>query len=156
MSPRYTLTPQAALDVLYRAEVARYADPLNTGAAPFSFEAFTAVFSGCPTIGFAFDGQPIGGMLFDGEQAHIAVLAEHHGRWAHLFRPACQWLFSLKAEIFVEIENYNTTALVFMNRNGWPCLRIGPATSRFRMTPDRRRHQVMARTADVLAQVSSG
>jgi hypothetical protein len=115
---RYTLEPAADLAVMYAADTARYA----AGSAVLENltpEAFRRFYAGCPSRGFAFDGQAIGGMVFDGQEAHIAVLAEHHGRWARLLAPSLEWLFGLKAELCIEIEPDNHTTLAFMDRNGW-------------------------------------
>jgi hypothetical protein len=118
------LTDAADLGVMYDAEAVRYADPSGNDCLPaLTRDAFVAFYEGCPSIGFEADGQPIGGILFDGAQAHIAVLPSHHGRWALLFKPALDWLFSLRDEILVEVERDNTRCLRFLDRHGWP--RVG-------------------------------
>lgn len=116
------LTEAADLGVMYDADAARHAE---TGAflEVVTRDAFVDFYEGCPSIGFEADGQPIGGILFDGEQAHIAVLPSHHGRWALLLKPALDWLFSLQTDILVEVERDNKRCLRFLDRHGWP--RVG-------------------------------
>jgi len=115
------LSPQADLGVFYDADSDRY----RSGSAQdytqtVTRDAFVAFYADCPSIGFEADGAPIGGILFDGEQAHIAVLPRYHGLWALLLKPALQWLFSLKPEILVAVESDNHRCLRFMERHGWP------------------------------------
>lgn len=114
------LTDTADLGVLYDAEAARYAEAGGHCLEVVTREVFVGFYEGCPSIGFEADGRPIGGILFDGEQAHIAVLPSHHGRWALLLKPALDWLFSLRDEILVEVERDNTRCLRFLDRHGWP------------------------------------
>lgn len=117
---RYSLTSRADLAVFYAADTLLYRQNgkqylLNLLPLP----KFTAFYAGCASIGFACDGQAIGGMIFDGEQVHIAVLAEHHGRWTFLLKPALDWLFSLKPEVPAQLDADNALAIRFMERNGW-------------------------------------
>lgn len=114
------LTHPADLGVLYEADSHRYRQglALSTGDL-LSREAFVAFYAGCPSIGFERAGQPIGGILFDGEQAHIAVLPQHHGHWALLLKPALHWLFEMRREILVKVEAGNPACLRFMQRSGW-------------------------------------
>ena len=115
---RYTLEARADLAVMYAADTARY--PAGSAVRrQLTPQAYGRFYAGCPSRGFAFDGRPIGGMLFDGQEAHLAVLAEHHGRWARLLAPSLEWLFGLKPELCIEIEPDNHTTLAFMARNGW-------------------------------------
>jgi hypothetical protein len=72
-----------------------------------------------PAIGFSCDAKPIGGMLFDGQAAHIEVLPEHHGRWGVLWVRCLEWMFSLKDPMEVKIDACNEKALRFMDRNNW-------------------------------------
>ena len=120
MAARYTLTPRVDLAVFHAADAARYR---GTGGEHMlqavDVETFTAFYADRPSCGFACDGVPIGGILFDGSQAHIAVLPQHHGRWAFLFEPALDWLFSCQPEMTVEIERDNLPALRFLQRYGW-------------------------------------
>ncbi|RYX91806.1 MAG: GNAT family N-acetyltransferase [Comamonadaceae bacterium] len=137
---RYTLTPAADLAVFYAADAARFVgkgcqDVLDVVTPA----AFTHFYASCPSIGFACDGQAIGGVIFDGEKAHIAVQAEHHGRWAFLLRPACDWLFRLNPRMLIDIEPDNHLCIRFMDRNGWTRIETPgapPGTSlTFLMTP---------------------
>jgi GNAT superfamily N-acetyltransferase len=118
------LTEPADLGTMYDAESARYREAGDGSCLQVvTREAFLNFYEGCPSIGFEDDGMPIGGILFDGEQAHIAVLPSYHGRWALLLKPALDWLFTLQAEILVEVERDNARCLRFMDRHGWP--RVG-------------------------------
>jgi hypothetical protein len=118
-----TLAPQADLAVFYEADVARYRE---AGAPRFADtvtqDVFVRFYAGCPSIGFRRDGQDIGGILFDGTQAHIAVLPQHHGHWGALLKPALEWLFSLRREILVEVERDNSRCHRFMRHVGWQCV----------------------------------
>jgi len=115
-----TMTPQADLGVFYEADALRYReDPRSRATQVVTREVFCAFYAGCPSIGFALDGEPIGGVVFDGEQAHIAVLPQYHGRWALLLKPAVEWLLGLKREVLVEVERDNARCLRFMERSGW-------------------------------------
>jgi len=118
------LTEAADLGVMYDADAARYAGATGSECLQVvTRDTFVAFYEGCPSIGFEADGQAIGGILFDGEQAHIAVLPSHHGRWALLLKPALDWLFSLQTEILVEVERDNLCCQRFLDRHGWP--RVG-------------------------------
>lgn len=118
------LTERADLGVMYDAEAARYAQAADAGCLQVvTRDTFLRFYEGCPSVGFEADGVPIGGILFDGEQAHIAVLPSRHGRWALLLKPALDWLFTLCPEILVEVERDNTRCLRFLDRHGWP--RVG-------------------------------
>lgn len=128
------LAPKADLDVFYEADAARYADSERNELEVVTLDAFVAFYRECPSIGFEADGHPIGGILFDGEEAHIAVLPEYHGRWATLLKPALEWLFGLADEIVVEIEIDNAVCMNFMKRNRWQCLGADSTAARFRMT----------------------
>ncbi|WP_026433884.1 GNAT family N-acetyltransferase [Paracidovorax oryzae] len=111
------LTDRVDLGVFYDADAARYGDQGYTETV--TRERFAAFYADCPSIGFEADGQPIGGILFDGEEAHIAVLPSHHGRWALLLKPALAWLFALQPGITVAVERNNTRCLRFLDRHGW-------------------------------------
>lgn len=114
---RYTLTPQADLAVFYAADARRYAG--TPVLAQVSLDVFRRFYGGFPSRGFACDGRPIGGALFDGKGTHLAVLPEHHGHWGRLWAPTLDWLFGLKPEMHIDIETDNQKALAFMERNGW-------------------------------------
>ncbi|CAM4121032.1 GNAT family N-acetyltransferase [Paracidovorax anthurii] len=112
------LTDRADLGVFYDADSLRYGAQGYADAV--TRERFADFYTDCPSIGFEADGKPIGGILFDGEEAHIAVLPAYHGRWALLLKPALQWLFSLQREITVAVERDNLRCLRFLDRHGWP------------------------------------
>ena len=72
------LTERADLGVMYDAEAARLRQAADTGCLQVvTRDTFLRFYEGCPSVGFESDGVPIGGILFDGEQAHIAVLPSH-------------------------------------------------------------------------------
>lgn len=119
------LAPRVDLGVYYDADAVYYERSGSEALKSVTREDFIARYRDCPSIGFEYDGQPIGGMVFDGEQAHIAVLPAWHGRWAILLRPALDWLFTLKAEILADVEADNAVCLEFMRRNGWPVVGTG-------------------------------
>lgn len=114
---RYTLTPQADLAVFYAADAARYAG--TSVLDQVTLDVFQRFYAATPSRGFACDGMPIGGMLFDGNQVHLAVLPAHHGHWGRLWRPTLDWVFGLKPEMHIDIEADNPKALAFMGRNRW-------------------------------------
>lgn len=117
---RYSLTARADLAVFYAADAARYIQSGRQAALEVvTPRAFADFYAGCASIGFACDGHAIGGVLFDGKQAHIAVLAAHQGRWAFLLRPACDWLFGLSPHLLIDIDPDNARCIRFMGRNGW-------------------------------------
>jgi GNAT superfamily N-acetyltransferase len=133
--PLLALAPCVDLAVFYAADSERFA---GTGSATLQVvtpAVFIGFYRNCPSIGFLFDGQPIGGIIFDGVEAHIAVLPAFRGRWALLLKPALDWLFSLKAEIVVNIEANNAICLAFMERNGWKRLRSDGQHVTYLMTP---------------------
>jgi hypothetical protein len=144
-----TLAPQADLAVFYEADAARYR--LN-GASTFpdtvTQDVFVRFFAHCPSIGFRRDGEDIGGILFDGTQAHIAVLPQHHGHWGALLKPALDWLFSLQREILVEVERDNARCHRFMRHVGWQCVDEKPDALVYRLVPQ----QGTRRTAHPVAR----
>jgi hypothetical protein len=112
-----TLAEGADLRTLYDAEMARYRG--TSVEQVVTFERYRALYGHCRSLGFFDDGLPIGGVIFDGEAAHIAVLAAYHGRWGLLLPRAVQWLFTLADEIRVGVEADNERCLRFMARCGW-------------------------------------
>ncbi|MBN3857564.1 GNAT family N-acetyltransferase [Paraburkholderia sp. Ac-20340] len=119
---RLRLAARADLDVYFDADSRRYGFVPGSGRAIAARAAFFARYRDCPSIGFECDGRAIGGILFDGETAHIAVLPQYHGHWARLLAPALDWLFALQPVIFAEVEADNAVCLGFMRRNGWPAV----------------------------------
>lgn len=130
------MTPQADLAVFYEADAVRYRENPESRATQVVTQAvFCEFYAGCPSIGFELDGEPIGGVVFDGEQAHIAVLPKYHGRWALLLKPAVEWLLSLKREVLVEVERDNLRCLRFMERSGWQQVRTADDAIVYRIAP---------------------
>ncbi len=110
------LTDRVDLNVYYEAERgSASAEMLGV----VTREVFAAFYANCPSVGFEDAGQPIGGVIFDGESAHIAVLPSHHGRWGLLLGPTLTWLFSLKDEILLHTPADNPKALRFLAHCGW-------------------------------------
>jgi hypothetical protein len=145
---RLRLAPRADLGVCYDADAVRYERIGSDVLRHVTRDFVIARYSDCPSIGFEYDGQPIGGIVFDGEQAHIAVLPAWHGRWAILLKPALDWLFSLKAEILVNVETDNAVCLEFMRRNAWPVVATNGHEILHRMTRQDRRRPRGAHCAD--------
>jgi hypothetical protein len=144
-----TLAPQADLAVFYEADVARYRlTGASTVTDTVTRDVFVRFFAHCPSIGFRRDGEDIGGILFDGTQAHIAVLPQHHGHWGALLKPALEWLFSLRREILVEVERDNARCLRFMRHVGWQCVDEKPDVLVYRLVPQ----QGTRRTAHPVAR----
>jgi hypothetical protein len=132
------ITPQADLGVFFDADNDRYLQRHPGRAAPLlEKEAFISHYAGCPSIGFECDGQPIGGVIFDGQQAHIAVLPDYHGRWGLLLKPACDWLFGLRREVFVRVESDNVKSRRMMDRCGWQRVGTEGEDLIYRMAPQR-------------------
>jgi GNAT superfamily N-acetyltransferase len=111
------LTNRVDLDVYYNAESARFDDRV---LSIVTREAFRNIFAECPSVGFECDEVPIGGVIFDGEVPHIAVLPAWHGRWGPLLRPMLEWLYSLKSDIRVHIDYNNPKVRRFVEHCGWP------------------------------------
>ncbi|MES2832515.1 MAG: GNAT family N-acetyltransferase [Pseudomonadota bacterium] len=131
---RLTTTDAVDLDIFYTADSFRYTGERKKLLDLVTKEVFIGFYKNCASRGFQFDGQPIGGIIFDGTEAHIAILPEYHGRWAILLKPALKWLFTLKPEIFVEIDIDNEKCLAFMDRNGWQRMRVNATSITYRMT----------------------
>lgn len=130
------LTPQADLAVFYEADAQQF-PPGSPETEVVSQAAFIEFYAGCPSVGFELDGQPIGGLLFDGTSAHIAVLPAYHGRWALLLKPALAWLFSIQPEVIVHVDLRNETCQRFLLRHRWERLGVDEeeGTVAFRITP---------------------
>lgn len=116
--PHLHIVGKADLDVYYEAESARY-DPALLARFGVNKEVFVACYGHCPSIGFAADGKPIGGVLIDGDRLHIAVLSEYYGRWAFLLRPTLQRCFAFGDRFFADIEIDNDRCLRFMDAVLW-------------------------------------
>ncbi|WP_240702273.1 GNAT family N-acetyltransferase [Trinickia terrae] len=126
------LTDRVDLDLYYEIDSARFDESVRRVVTR---EVFKSIYADCPSVGLECDGQPIGGVIFDGESAHIAILPSHHGRWAHLLRPLLAWLFSFKQEIFVHLEAENSKGLAFVERCGWQRVRAEGDEVVYLMTP---------------------
>lgn len=136
MTARLRLTDRADLAVFYEADAQQY-PPGAAETEVVSKDAFMAFYAGCPSVGFEMDGKPIGGLLFDGSSAHIAVLRDYHGRWALLLKPALAWLFSIQPEVIVHVDIGNETCQRFLLRHHWERLYVDKedGSVAFRVTP---------------------
>jgi len=132
------LTERVDLNVYYDAERSSASEAM---LSVVTREVFAAFYADCPSVGFEEAGQPIGGVIFDGESAHIAVLPSHHGRWGLLLGPTLAWLFSLKDEILLRTPADNPKALRFIEHCGWQRLGIEDGEVVHRL----RAHEVDAR-----------
>jgi hypothetical protein len=118
------LTEPADFGVLYDAVRGRLQDDewQKATRGVVTREVFIAhcIAHNVPSVGFELDGKPIGGIIFDGNAAHIEVLPEYHGRWGLLWPSALKWVFSLKDPMLVAIDRDNEKCHRFMARNNWP------------------------------------
>jgi hypothetical protein len=122
--PSLRLTDQADFGVIFdavnrRLEKAEWEKITSRGVTREIFIAH-CIAQKYPSLGFVCDGKSIGGILFDGNAAHLEVLPEYHGRWGLLWRSVVNWIFSLKDPILVEINLDNEKCHRFMARNNWP------------------------------------
>ncbi|MBP0633615.1 MULTISPECIES: hypothetical protein [Cupriavidus] len=127
------LTDRVDLDLYYDIESARFDESVRRIVTR---EAFKSVYADCHSIGIECNGLDIGGVIYDGESAHIAILPSHHGRWAALLNPILVWLFSFRREIFIHLEPWNSKGLAFVERCGWQRVGTMEDTMVYRMTPD--------------------
>jgi len=133
--PRLTLAPRVDLAVYYRAERDFVARSLPQCLDFYTWEAMQARYADCSSIGFELDGRPIGGILLDGDQAHIAVLPEAHGRWALLLKPALACLFSQRSAVLGCVHPLNHRCIAFMEHHGWRRLYADEHSVRYLMRP---------------------
>jgi hypothetical protein len=118
-----TLTEPADFGVLFDVARRSYTDEawqrMTRGLVDRDTFIATCLKLGYPSLGFLCDGVPIGGMMFDGQAAHIGVFPEYQGRWAFLWEDACKWLFAIRDPFVVRIEPDNAKCIRFVERNGW-------------------------------------
>jgi len=127
------LTERVDIDVYYDADSTQY-DARTL--AVVTREVFRRFYAGCPSVGFEADGRPIGGVIFDGDVPHIAVLPEWRGRWGRLMRPMLRWLYGLKPEILIHVDDDNAALCAFVRHCGWPQVGRAPGGAIHRMTPE--------------------
>lgn len=111
------MTDKADLKVFYDADRRIY-DSAWLAAHGLTEEKFIARYRDCPSVGFEKGGIPFGGMILHGNDAHIAVLPEFHGKFATLLRPALAWLFSQQSEVYAKVHRPNRQSLRFLRRIG--------------------------------------
>lgn len=118
------LTDRADLGVIYDATCRRHQpnewEKMTAGVVTRDVFIAHCIAKNFPTLGFECDGKPIGGLIFDGNAAHLEVLPEYHGRWGLLWKRALEWIFSHKDPILVKIDIGNEKCVRFMDRNNWP------------------------------------
>jgi hypothetical protein len=126
------LLDKVDLSIYYDADRLQFdADwPVRNGVTR---ELFVETMKNCPSVGFEMDGVQFGGVLFDGHQAHLAVLPSFQGKWALLIRPALQWLLSLQDEIDVSVDQSNAKCIRFCDRNHWPRISENQLSVTFRI-----------------------
>jgi len=127
------LTERVDLDVYYQIDSVRFDDAVRRVVTR---DAFKALYARCRSVGFECDGRAIGGVIYDGKSAHIAVLPAYHGRWAFLLPAVLTWLFRFGDEIFVRIETGNRKGLAFVERCGWQRIGVDGDDVVYRLTPD--------------------
>lgn len=120
----YQLTDKADLGVCYDITLMQHSaeewQQLTQGRLTRESFVRYCIEQGFDSLGFSYDGKPIGGLVFDGQAAHISVLPEHHGRWGFLWKKGLAWIFSHKDPIEIKVFANNQKALRFMDRNNWP------------------------------------
>lgn len=132
---RFTLTERADLAVFYEAEAAHWRATRPRVVEVVTQDAFIEFYRNAPSIGFACEGRPIGGILFDGLRAHIAVLPQYHGLWALLMKPALRWLFALQPAVLADVAADNHKCLRFLDRHGFRRLATGPRAVTYLLEP---------------------
>lgn len=99
-----------------------------------------------PSLGFCRRGEPIGGVMYDGDSVHIAVLPEFHGRWATLWPRTLAWVLRLKDPMPVAVDVRNAKCLRFLERNNFRRIKTGETHITFELSsqapPHRMRHAV--------------
>ena len=122
---KYHLTEKADLGVIYDADRSRYSAEEWKKFPSIATREFFITFCRTkeyPTLGFSYDEKPIGGIIFDGQTVHLAVLPEHYGKWGVLWIKALRWILAQKDPIEIKIEAGNEKMHRFMERNN--CLKI--------------------------------
>ena len=138
------LAPRVDFDVYYAADSAQHEAAV---LAVVTREVFTRFYENCPSIGFECDGVPFGGVIFDGDRPHVAVLPAWQGRWGPLLRPALRWLYGWSRDMVVPVYDDNLPLRRFIERCGWPEVGRQPGAAMHRMTPMGARR--IAQIADV-------
>lgn len=125
--PEYQLTEKADLGVLFDLTRMEHSaeewERITQGRVTRETFIRYCFDQGYDSIGFSFNGKPIGGLIFDGQTVHITVAPEHHGRWGVLWKRTLRWIFSHKDPIEVNIPAHNAKAVRFLERNNWARIR---------------------------------
>lgn len=127
------LTERVDLDCYYDLDIERADDGVRR---TITRDVFRAFYAHAASVGFECDGRPIGGVIFDGTSAHIAVHPDFFGLWGRLLQPMLTWLFGLRSEIVVQLESSNYKAIAFLERCGWNRIRECEAEVYFLITSD--------------------
>lgn len=120
---KYHIADKADLGILYdamqsRVDARTWQKASQNRVSRDDFVRFCAA-QAYPTLGICCDGEPVGGLVFDGQAVHIEVLPEHHGRWGFVWKQCLQWAFSNKDPIEVKLFAGDEKAHRFMQRNNW-------------------------------------
>lgn len=75
--------------------------------------------SDCLSLGFNFDGKPIGGVLLLGDEMHIAILPAYFGKWGLLWKRAVRWAFAQCHTVYFFIPAWNARCLRFAEKTKW-------------------------------------
>lgn len=133
MNAALRITEKADFGLIYDIEVARYSFEFIQ-KHKLTRDCFIARLSGLPSIGYEMNGEAIGGVFFDGKEAHIAVLPKYHGRWGILLKPSLKWLFSMQDPILSRIEIGNAQCIRFMEKNNWKRVEVDNEYITYEMT----------------------
>lgn len=112
------LIDKADLNIYYDADMLQF-DAGWPSRMGVTREVFVKALKECPSIGFEMDGVQFGGVIFDGKEAHLAVLPEYQGKWGLLIGPALGWLLSIQDIIDVCVDRSNEKCVRFCGRNQW-------------------------------------
>ena len=126
------LTQKADLFVYYEADRLQFDDGWSNRTG-VTCEVFVNALKDFPSIGFEWDGVQFGGVIFDGREAHLAVLPGYQGKWGLLIGPALTWLLSLQEVIDVKVDRSNQKCLRFCDRNQWTRVREDDRSVTFRI-----------------------
>ncbi|MFZ6773927.1 GNAT family N-acetyltransferase [Undibacterium sp. SXout7W] len=116
------MTDKADLKVFYDADMRIYT-PEWVEAHGISEEDFIAYYRDSPSIGFECGNVPFGGAILHGNDIHVAILPEFHGKWATLLPSALEWIFSQRDEVFGKAHRANRQSLRFIRRFGCKLIR---------------------------------
>jgi hypothetical protein len=129
------ITGKADLKVFYDADSRLY-NPAWLAARGLDEEGFIARYRDCPSIGFEQGGVPFGGIVLDGDDVHIAILPEFHGKWGTLLRQIFAWLFAQRSEVRCKVHRPNRQSLRFVRGLGAAQIACDDNFIIFKMSPE--------------------